>query len=245
MKTIKCITNTLIVAVFSIGMLSAQNNEKALLTMSEITVKQGHNAQFMEGVKQWKECYLENKGEETWNMWQRVQGEGTVYVMTGLMSNWADMDKKDPVNKECYTTVLNFIMPHVEKVNFNIARTMPEFSRGPSEDMKLVWVTFYRVKNDTDFKEIIGAVTGAIKSKEGSSRAWWYSYMGGAVDAPDYMVSTPYKGFADLDISRDSPSKIYENAVGKKKADEMLAKWREAVGDSWSYIFTLNSELSN
>ncbi|NCQ15847.1 MAG: hypothetical protein GW810_13825, partial [Flavobacteriales bacterium] len=148
MKTIKCITNTLIVAVFSIGMLSAQNNEKALLTMSEITVKQGHNAQFMEGVKQWKECYLENKGEETWNMWQRVQGEGTVYVMTGLMSNWADMDKKDPVNKECYTTVLNFIMPHVEKVNFNIARTMPEFSRGPSEDMKLVWVTFYRVKND-------------------------------------------------------------------------------------------------
>jgi hypothetical protein len=59
------------------------------------------------------------------------------------------------------------------------------------------------------------------------------------------MVSTPYKGFADLDISRDSPSKIYENAVGKKKADEMLAKWRVAVGDSWSYIFTLNSELSN
>lgn len=245
MKPIKCITNTLMVAVFSISMLSAQNNENALLTVSEITVKQGHNSQFMEGVKKWKECYLENKGEYTWNMWQRVQGEGTVYVMTGLMSNWADMDKKDPVNKECYTTVLNFIMPHVEKVNFNIARTMPEFSRAFPEDTKLVWVTFFKVKNDTDFKEIIGAVSTAIKTKEGSTRGIWYSYAGGAIDAPDYMVSTPYKGFADLDISRDSPSKIYENAVGKKKADEMLAKWRVAVGDSWSYIFTLNSELSN
>ena len=69
--------------------------------------------------------------------------------------------------------------------------------------------------------------------------------MGGAADAADYMVSTPYSGFAQMDITRDTPWKIYENAVGKKKADEMGAKWDAAVDDAWSYIYTLNTELSN
>lgn len=245
MKTIKIFTSMVIVAILNISMLTAQNNAKTLMNITEITVKQGHNAQFMDGVKKWKECYLENKGVDQWNIWKRVQGEGTVYVMTGIMNSWAEMDKEDSAGEACYTTVINFIMPHVEKVTYSIAQSMPEFSRGPNEDTKLVWVTFYRVKNDLDFKEIIGAVSGAIKAKEGSSRAWWYSYMGGAVDAPDYMVSTPYKGYADLDISRDSAAKVYEDAIGKKKMDEMRAKWRNAVSDSWSYMYTLNSELSN
>lgn len=236
---------TVFVAVFTISMLSAQNSESILLSVSEITVKQGHNTQFIEGVKKWKECYLENNGKESWNIWRRVQGEGSVYVMTGVMANWAEMDKEDPASKDCYTTVFNFIMPHVEKVNYNIARSMPEFSRVMPEDTKLVWVTFFRVNDGTVFREIITAVSNAIKAKEGAPRGIWYNYMGGAPDAADYMVSTAYKGYAQMDVTRDSPWKIYENAVGKKKADEMGAKWDATVDDAWSYIFTLNSELSN
>ncbi|WP_339610659.1 hypothetical protein [uncultured Planktosalinus sp.] len=245
MKTMKLMITTVFVAFISISMLTAQNNESILLSVSEITVKQGHNAQFMEGVKKWKECYLENDGKESWNIWRRVQGEGTVYIMASVMANWAEMDIVDPVNKDCYTTVLNFIMPHVEKVNYNIARSMPEFSRDMPEDTKLVWVTFFKVNDGTAFREIISAVSSSIKAKEGITRGIWYDYMGGALDAADYMVSTPYSGFAQMDIKRDSPWKIYENAVGKKKADEMGKKWDAAVDAAWSHIYTLNTELSN
>ena len=35
----------------------SQENEAFLLNVSEITVKTGHNAQFVEGVKSWKKCY--------------------------------------------------------------------------------------------------------------------------------------------------------------------------------------------
>jgi hypothetical protein len=35
----------------------AQGNESLLLNLSEITVKHGHDAQFVEGVKSWKKCY--------------------------------------------------------------------------------------------------------------------------------------------------------------------------------------------
>ena len=75
-------------------LIVAQQNESILLNLSEITVKPGHNAQFIQGVKAWKECYLENNGEDKWNMWKRVQGEGNVYTMTSVMANWAEMDEE-------------------------------------------------------------------------------------------------------------------------------------------------------
>jgi len=193
MKTSKLILNAVLIAFLSIGTLSAQDSERTILRMSEITVKQGHYPQFTEGVKKWKECYGENNGERGWNMWERVQGEGSVFVMTGIMQNWAEMDKEDPANKECYAVFMNFIMPHVEKVNFNLARTMPDISRTFPEDAELVWVWSVKVNNSTVFKENLESMSKAIVAREGKPRGVWYSFMGGAHDAPDYMVSVPFK----------------------------------------------------
>jgi hypothetical protein len=36
-----------------------------LMSVTEFTVKPGHEMQFREGIKAWKACYLENKGEWT------------------------------------------------------------------------------------------------------------------------------------------------------------------------------------
>lgn len=224
----------------------SQNDGSKLLNMSEITVKPGHESQFIAGVKMWKECYLENKGTDKFNVWRRVQGEGIMYVLTGMMDNWAEMDKEDAAGKECRMKVLDFIMPHVEKVNYNIARTMPEVSKSsPSEGTKLVWVTFFKVENSVVFNDIIKETSSAIKSAEGSVRGTWYTFMGGGPDSPDYMVSTPYKGYAEMDITRDGVWKIYENKHGKKKTDETRAKMRASLEISWAYLYSLNEELSN
>jgi len=224
----------------------AQNDGSKLLNMSEITVKPGHESQFIAAVKMWKECYLENKGTDKWNMWRRVQGEGIMYVMTGLINNWAEMDKEDAAGKECRMKVIELVMPHVEKVNYNIARTMPEVSKStPSEGTKLVSVGFYRVENGTAFNELIKETSSTMRSVEGTPRSTWYSFAGGGPDSPHFMVSTPFKGFADLDITRDGIWKIYENKHGKKKTDEIRAKFRASIENSWSYFYSLNEELSN
>lgn len=224
----------------------SQNDGSKLLNMSEITLKPGHESQFIAGVKMWKECYLENKGTDKFNVWRRVQGEGIMYVLTGMMDNWAEMDKEDAAGKECRMKVLDFIMPHVEKVNYNIARTMPEVSKAtPSEGTKLVWVSFFRVENGTVFNDVIKETASVRKSAEGSVRGTWYSFAGGGPDSPDYMLSTPYKGYADMDITRDGVWKIYENKHGKKKTDETRAKFRASIENSWAYLYSLNEELSN
>ena len=227
-------------------MVTSQNFEDALLSMSVITVKQGHNAQFLEGVSKWKDCYKENEGTNQWNFWSRVQGEGNIYGLTGWMNNWAEMDEEDPAGEKCYMTAVNFIIPHVEKSSYAIANTLPDWSKSTmSADTKLVWVTYFRVKNRSAFSEVIKEITGTIRSKEGEPRGQWYVYQGGGEMDPDYMVTTSYNGYAALDVEEDGPWKVYENVHGKKKADELRAKYLAAVEASWSYLWNMNEKLSN
>ncbi|WP_282135372.1 hypothetical protein [Seonamhaeicola maritimus] len=226
----------------------SQENESVLLNLSEITVKNGHNAQFIEGVKAWKECYLENNGEDKWNMWKRVQGEGTVYTMTSIMANWAEMDEKgDAAGKECRMIVVNLIMPHVKSIHYNIASSMPAFSRsGPfPEDTELVRVYNVKINNYASFMECIKGTSSALKNTPEGNRAIWYNVAGGAPEVADYFVAIPFKNFAELDVKRDGVWKIYEKANGKKATDALIAKFRATVDKDWSYMYSLNKAMSN
>ena len=245
MKLIKNTITSIIVAIFSIGMLTAQNSEREILTTTEITVKLGHHTKFIEGVKKWKDCYLENEGENTWNMWHRQQGEGNVYIMSGMKAKWAEMDKEDESSNACYQTLLNDVSPHIEKVSSRIARTMPEVSRSFPEDAKYIRVTYYEVHKEYAFEQVISAVTKAINDKEGAARGIWYNNELGGPDTPDFFVAEPYTKYADIDIERDSPARIYTDAVGEEKAGEMWEKWFDTLENSWTYIYELNAEMSN
>ena len=229
-------------------MLLSQESESFLLNLSEITVKSSHNAQFLEGVKSWKKCYMDNEGKDKWNMWKRLQGEGNVYTLTSTMANWAEMDDdSDAAGKECSMKVVNLIMPHVKSVHYNIARSMPSLSRstGMPEDTKVVWVYNVKTNNSTDFKEVVEEVISTLKKTEGDSRGTWYSVVGGSPEVADYFVGIPYKNFADMDVERDGAWNVYEKANGKEKTDALRTKFRAAVSSDWSYIYTLNKELSN
>jgi len=245
MKTLK---TTLLIAlsfVLFTNFAIAQNNESELLTLSEITVKPGKNTQFTDGVVKWKKCYLKNKGSDKWNVWKRVQGKGNFYVVTGRLDNWAEMDKDDEAGNACRNVAQDFIWPNVKSLNYSITQTMPEFSRMPLEGTKLVWVNFFRVKSNTKFNQVVKDITSSIKKSEGQPRGFWYSYMGGGPDSPDYMVSTPFKNYAGLDVQVDGVWKVYENAHGKKKTDELRVKASEAIESSWSYLYSLNEKMSN
>ena len=225
----------------------SQGNEAFLLNLSEITVTQGHDAQFVEGVKSWKKCYKDNDGKDPWNMWKRVQGEGSVYTLTSRMAKWAEMDEEgDAAGKECRMAVVNLIMPHVKSVNYNIARSMPDVSSSSpmSEDSKLVMVYNVKTSNSTSFREAIGELTATMKKAEGDTRVTWYNVQGGGPDAANYFVAVPYKNFADLDVDRDGVWKVYEKANGKSKTDALRAKFSASVSSDWSYFYSLNEELS-
>lgn len=224
----------------------AQEVEEQIMTMTQFKIKQGHSAQFQDGVKKYKDCYNADGGEEGWSFWSRMQGEGTVYGVTDFMDKWAEMDETDDAGEGCYAIVMNFIMPHVETVSRNMARTLPDWSRknAPAET-KLAWVTYYKVDDGGDFSDVIKEVTSAMTEVEGDSRAYWYSLIGGGKDNADYMVSSIYGSYAELDVERDTPYEMYVKAKGEEKAKELSDKWESAGVESWSYIWEYKPDLSN
>ena len=226
-------------------MAVAQEVEEQIMTMTLFKIKQGHSAQFIDGVKKYKECYTENEGVNEWNFWSRVQGEGTVYGVTSFMDKWAEMDETDTSGKDCYNIVVNFIMPHVESVNYDMAKTLPEWSKktAPAET-KLVWATYYKVGDAGVFSDVIKEVVSTMKDVEGDSRAYWYRFIGGDRDNADYMVSSTYGSYAELDIDRDSPYEMYVKAKGEKKANSLENMWKSADVESWSYIWEYKPEMS-
>ncbi|MFO7745032.1 MAG: hypothetical protein R6V36_06600 [Psychroflexus sp.] len=227
-------------------MVLSQEADEQLLTLTEFTVKQGHAAPFLDGIKKVKECYTENGGTDTWNFWSRVQGEGNVYAVSSFMSNWSEMDKKDKAWDSCRMIMMNFIMPHVEKSNYAITQTLSDWSKkGSNDDMKLVWVTYFKVQNTSIFSEVVKDVSSTIAKEEGDNRGYWYSFMGGGESDPDYMVSEAYPSYAALDQDYVSPFKVYEKVHGEKKTKEMRDKWRNAIDGAWSYIWKLDEDLSN
>jgi hypothetical protein len=226
--------------------VQAQESKKGfILSMTEFTIKPGHDVQFREGVKAWKACYIENKGEWTWNMWHRQNGEGNVYILTSRMSNWAEMDETDESGKNCRDIARDLINPHVESAEENFARFEPEFSKAYPNPDPIIWVTSWQVNNGKRFKEIVKEVTATATKVEGSSRGYWYSLMGGSKDAADFFVSTPFANFAGLDMDRDNVFDIYEKVNGKEKRDKLQAEFRETIKDAWSYLYKLDADMSH
>lgn len=242
------ITNTLCAIALILPLLAvSQEPERELMTISEFTVKPGEMDEFLKAVKNYKECYMENEGADRWVMWSSWQGEGIVFGVTQMYSNWASFDKTDSADAACRSIIFNEMMPHVKKIWRGVASTMPELSRKDNEEMqKGSWVTYFTINNYRLFKEVVDEVNEAIVEAEGAPRGYWMSLRGGDADDADYMISVPFSSYAQIDEweKGDSVFKIYENKHGEEKAEEMREKWRQAVDEGWSKIWEISEELS-
>jgi hypothetical protein len=220
--------------------------EKFILSSTEFTIKVGHESQFEEGIKAWKACYLENKGEWTWTMWKRYNGKGSVYGLTSNSANWAKMDdENDEAGKKCWQIAMDKIIPHVESTEDNFATSIPEFSKTGVSEWGIIWVYYFQVENSTEFRETIKEIGDIAQKAEGDKRSYWYVSNGGSPESADFFVTTPFKNFAALDVERDGVWKMVENAKGKEYADKLRTSFRSTLENSWAYMFKRMVELSH
>lgn len=235
----------IIVAAFSLNS-AAQAPEKFILSTTEFTVKSGHEHDFEEGIKAWKACYIENKGEWTWTMWQRYNGKGSVYVLSSRSKNWAEFDdENDEAGKKCRQIAIYQIVPHIESSEYNFATSVPEWSKTSAAEMGVIWVSFFKVENSGAFMEVVKEIGDITQKTEGDKRGYWYDVEGGGPDFADYYVTTPFKNFAALDVKRDALWEMVEKAKGKEDTEKLRAKFRSSIQDSWAYIYKRMDDLSH
>lgn len=227
----------------------AQNTKSELMEITEITVKPGQERQFLAGVKLWNECYLKNNGTYHWALWHRVQGQGSVYVLSGILPNWAAMDENDSASQTCRTMAVQLIQPNIESTDYSITQRMSGFSNYVmKESTELIRVIYFKVKNNDDFIDAYSTLQAGLKGT-GFEDVIWSRVIDGGPDSPDYFIVLSYDGFSDLNNPdpqfEGGPWKKFEELKGKKAADALRAKARNSIESSWSYLYTLNRNLSN
>lgn len=217
-----------------------------LMSVTEFTIKPGHDLQFQEGVKAWKECYLAANGEWTWRVWHRQQGDGNVYVLVSDMQNWAEMDKNDPVGKNCAMIATSLINPHIEKATNHVTRLLPALGKTTPTVNELISVTFFELTQSHGhlFLPAIRELSASIAKTEGGLRGYWYSWLTMGPESPNYHIVVPYENYAAMDVVRDGPWEVYEKEHGKEKRDALQASFRSSLKNTWLYQFKLNVEMS-
>ena len=226
---------------------SAQEESSGhMLSLLEIHVKAGHEDDFRAGIAAWKECYIENNGTGSWNIWRRQQGQGNVYVAAFRMSNWADMDTPDEAGRACRSIAMEQITPYTltDHSANSYARLMTDISRtGPGGDV--IWVSNFRADDGRLMMSVVRKVAAAIKETEGDHRGYWYSVMGGPEEAADYFVVTPFENFAAMEVDRDGVWEIVTKVHGEDEAEKLRSDFRTSLDAGWSYIFRRVGNLSH
>ncbi|WP_194775258.1 hypothetical protein [Pararhodonellum marinum] len=227
--------------------LTAQTEQLGpLLSVSEFTVKPGHEMQFREGVKAWKACYLENNGDWTWRLWQRQQGPGNVFTLASNMVNWAEMDKADEAGKNCQDLVRTLINPHIESGSNHISRFQPESSITAPLSGDIIRVAFYKLnpQNGHKMMETVKEVLAIRKSANIEPLGYWYQWLTSDPESPNYHHVMPYTDYAAMDIQQEGVWDTVEKNAGKEKRDELQAAFRSSLENSWIYIYKLDKDLS-
>lgn len=217
-----------------------------LMNVTEFTIKPGHDMQFREGIKAWKACYLQNKGDWTWRMWQRQQGEGSVFVLASDMVNWAEMGKIDEPGKSCKDLARTLINPHVEKATSHVTRFQLGISRETPLTEDMIRVSFYDLDPQDGHKlmEVVKEVEGIRKTAGLTAPGYWYQWQTAGPESPNFHHVMPYKDYAAMDISQEAVWQTVEKSAGKAKRDELQAAFRSSLQNIWNYIYTLDKDIS-
>lgn len=219
-----------------------------LLSVTEFTIKPGHEMEFREGVKAWKACYLENKGDWTWNMWHRQQGSGNVFVLASTMVNWAEMDNADPSGKNCQDLARTLINPHIQEANNHITRFQPGNSKGSplTEEEDIIRVSFYKLNSANGYKmmETVKEVEAIRKGANLEPAGYWYQWQTSGPESPNYHYVIPFKNFAAMDLEQEGVWQTVEKNAGKAKRDELQAAFRSSLENTWNFVYKLDKDIS-
>lgn len=242
-----CFYLIIISAMSSSAFARQQEPMEFIRVIIELKVKEGHVNNFEKSMMEWKECYLSNGGQTAWNTFKRMDGEGDNYVLTYIKSNWEAFDLKDEAGGACQNLAELVLSPHISISSTYFTRFMPDVSKeGAPDDVSIVRATFFKVKTEgyPAFMENLKTMSEHINTVEGNKRGYWYQYMGGGENAPDFFVSETYAGFAPLDNVKGVWQNI-EKEMGKKKKDELYQTFFGPIKDVYSHLYRLAPQLSH
>jgi len=215
-----------------------------------VVVPAAQDHAFNVGVKAWQKCLRAHGTKEATYAYDAETGDLSRYLFLNEYSTWGDMDAHDPAGKACLPTFRTAVLPHVGQAYSDVAELnakdtyMPGEAAGP---MPLMWVTAFRIKYGygADFQNGMAKFAAAAAKIHWQGHFAAYDISGAGQGAEDFVVVWPNKNWADAGTEPSPSAKdMMYSVYGKAAADAMFEKYRNAIAEGWSDVWSYDKDLS-
>ena len=217
------------------------------LAIHHVHVKMGHGAAFRAGMEAYSACLAEGGYEDSYSVWQAVDGDRTGYHIVASFDLWAELDEDDEVSDACWGNeeIRDGVFDHMASWETSYARRMPDWSVS-TEGSTVVKLHNFRVDDGSDFRALVSEITGYMKESKYEHQGTWYDVLGGSSSSADYFVVEHFENFAAMDEKRKGANGVLRDAVGDEKAEEFWDKFGDTLADHngyWSMMLVKRASM--
>ncbi len=235
--TTKLLTAAIVLAWALPG--AADNHEDGgslKLAIHHVHVKMGHGAKFRAGMEAYSACLAEGGYEDAYSVWQAFDGDRTAFHIVSSFEKWAEFDKDDPISDACWEKdeIRNGIFDHMASWETSYAERMADWS-GEAEGYDVVRLHNFRVDDGSEFRALVGEITGYMKEAKYEHMGTWYDVRSGGYWNADYFVVEHFANWAAMDEERKGANGVLKDAVGEEKAEEFWDKFGDTLEDNKGY----------
>lgn len=205
------------------------------------------------GVKAWNQCLHEHGSKYAWAAWNHETGNVYSYSYVTGPHTWADFDAMKEVGKACDATWRKMANPHLKGETSAFLVLQPDLSHGPAPaggpQPAFIDVTYVTLKNGhqahVTFTDVAKKIAAAAAKTNWDGHYSLLQVRGGDDGAPDYIVVSPDKSWAEVGADANPPLwKMVEGAYGKSEADSMRKALNDATEKFSTHIDSFNADLS-
>lgn len=225
------------------GAALAQDDDGDMSRVFLVKVKHQHGEKFREGLKAYFDCYGENGGEKSWNVYSAETGKLGRYAITTGDQKWAAFDEEEEASKACSETFGEQVIPHMVGAKSLFRGYMAEQSKLKDGEYNVFQVIDFKVDDSRRFVDAITKITEAAKEADWGNFAWYGVHSSGG-EAGDFHVVIPHENFAGFGEDNKPLWEMVEDVHGKKTAETLRTDLMETVDEDWSNIWERHPDLS-
>lgn len=234
------------------GVQAAETPKTNVIRDYSDTVAPADQLAYEAGIKSYNRCLNQHGFKYTWTAWTHETGNTYTYSYISPPGSWSSFDAMQVAGKACDASFKSEVNPHLKGETSAFMVIMPELSLMPADmgtPSALMDVTYFTLKpgHDADeaFTSAVKKIIAAAEKSHWPGHAVLMRIRGGDQGAPDYILASPYKSWADLGAEPDPPLwKMLENVYGKQDAAALRKSLNDAIQDESSHVDSYNADLT-
>ena len=220
--------------------MADDDDENLKLAIHEVKVKMGHGMAFSDGMKAYSACLAEGDYDGSYSVWAALDGDRSRFYIVSPFNMWAEYDEEDDVSDDCWAKdeIRNGVFDHMAKWKTQYVERMNDWS-GDNEGAKVVRLHNFRVDEGSDFRKVVGEITGILKDAKHEHMGTWYDVLGNGYWDADYFVVDHYDNFAAMDEDRKGVNDVLTEALGEENTSRIWDAFGDALEDENGYWTTM------